>query len=144
MKMFSDELDTSNYPKEHMLYSAKNNKVLGKFKDECASIPPVSFVGLRAKMYSLLVNPTKAPKQTAKGIKRCFVEKHVKHEMYLHTLRTKTITHARFRNFRSRCQKLETVEQNKVCLTAYDDKRFLLKDGESTLAYGHVRCKIGI
>ena len=134
MKSFSHELDTSNYPKDHKLYSMKNNKVLGKFKDECASVPPVSFVGLRAKMYSLLVEKGKPAKQTAKGIKRSFVEKHLRHEMYLHTLRTKAITHAKFRTFRSRCQKLETIEQNKICLSAYDDKRFLLDDGESSLA----------
>ena len=29
MKVFNDEMDTSNYPKEHMLHSIKNNKVLG-------------------------------------------------------------------------------------------------------------------
>ena len=63
MKSFSHELDTSNYPKDHKLYSMKNNKVLGKFKDECASVPPVSFVGLRAKMYSLLVEKGK-PRKT--------------------------------------------------------------------------------
>jgi len=27
--------DTSNYPKEHSLYSNENKKVLGKTKDEC-------------------------------------------------------------------------------------------------------------
>ena len=27
--------DTSNYPKEHPLYSSENKKVLGKTKDEC-------------------------------------------------------------------------------------------------------------
>ena len=120
MKSFSHELDTSNYSKEYKLCSMKNNKVLGKFKDECASIPPVSFVGLRAKIFSLLVEKNKLTKQTAKGIERSLVEKHVRHEMYVHTLRTKTITPAKFRNFRSRCQKMETVELNKVCLSAYD------------------------
>ena len=29
-----DELDTSDYPKDHPLYSIKNKKVMGKFKDE--------------------------------------------------------------------------------------------------------------
>jgi len=137
MKLFINKLDTSNYPKEHELYSAKNAKTLGKFKDECAGIPPLSFVGLRSKMYSLLVEKDKPAKMTAKGIKTNFMKKHVKHDMYYHTLRTKTLTHAKFRNFRSRCMKIETVECSKICLSAYDDKRFLLSDGESTLAYGH-------
>ena len=33
--------DTSNYPAQHTLFSKKNAKVLGKFKDETASIPPI-------------------------------------------------------------------------------------------------------
>ena len=32
--------DTSDYPKEHPLYSNANKKVLGKMKDECAMEPP--------------------------------------------------------------------------------------------------------
>ena len=31
--------DTSDYPKEHPLYSNTNKKVLGKMKDECAGTP---------------------------------------------------------------------------------------------------------
>jgi len=35
MKTFKSELDTSNYPPDHELYSKDNAKVLGKMKDEC-------------------------------------------------------------------------------------------------------------
>jgi hypothetical protein len=47
-------LDTSNYPRDHPLYSAENMKVIGKMKDECSGKPPLEFVGLRSTMYSLL------------------------------------------------------------------------------------------
>ncbi len=47
--------DTSDYPPEHKLYSKTNAKVLGKFKDECHGTAPLEFVGLRSKMYSLLM-----------------------------------------------------------------------------------------
>ena len=86
-------------------------------------------------------NNNKPSKRTAKGIKSNFVKKHVTHEQYLHVLRSKTITNARFRNFRSKNQVILTVEVNKVCLSAFDDKRFLLPDGASTLAYGHYRIR---
>ena len=33
-KKVQDELDTSDYPKDHPLYSVDNKKVIGKFKDE--------------------------------------------------------------------------------------------------------------
>ena len=34
MKNIQDDLDTSNYPENHPLYSNVNKKVIGKFKDE--------------------------------------------------------------------------------------------------------------
>ena len=34
MEEIKDELDTSDYPKDHPLHSEKNKKVIGKFKDE--------------------------------------------------------------------------------------------------------------
>ena len=137
LKDLQDHLDTSNYPKDHPLYSTQNAKVRGKFKNECPEEFPIEFVGLRSKMYSLKLK--NGSKNTAKGIKTNFVKKRVRHEDYLHVLRTKTITHATFRNFRSQNLKIETVEFKKICLSAYDDKRFLLPDGESTLAYGHYK-----
>ena len=71
MQTFSDDLDTSSYPRDSerdalkTLYSSKNAKVLGKFKDECNGTAPLEFVGLRSKMYSLLVSRQQA-KITAK------------------------------------------------------------------------------
>ena len=129
--------DTSEYPSDHPLCSCMNAKVLGKMKDECFSIPAVEFVGLRSKMYSLLVNRNESAKKTAKGIKRSFVKKHVRHEMYLKTLLERTCTHAQFVNFRTRRHRIEFVNFYKKCLAAYDDKRYVLDDGIRTLAYGH-------
>ena len=41
MKNRLDELyDTSDYPKDHFLFSQENKKVVGKMKDECAGISP--------------------------------------------------------------------------------------------------------
>jgi hypothetical protein len=48
-------LDTSNYPRDHPLYSVENMKVIGKMKDECSGKPPLEFVGLLSKMYSLFM-----------------------------------------------------------------------------------------
>ena len=56
MKNDITRFDTSDYPKDHPLYSNTNKKVLGKMKDECAGTPPSEFVGLQSKMYSLQFN----------------------------------------------------------------------------------------
>ena len=44
-----------------------NKKVIGKFKDETDGVPIVEFVGLRSKMYSILLDTGKE-KKTGKGI----------------------------------------------------------------------------
>jgi len=134
--------DTSNFESKHPLYSLKNHRVLGKFKSETGSVAPSEFVGLRAKMYSLHVpNLNKHSKMRAKGIKKSYVKKHVRHQQFLDVLQTRNSTLSRFRTFQSKNHVLQTVEITKSCLNAFDDKRYILDDGVTTLAYGH--CKIG-
>ena len=142
MASMSEYFDTSDYPTDHALYSTVNKKVVGKMKDECAGTPAIEFVGLRSKMYSLWVSPTKEPKMTAKGIKRGFIEKNVNHDMYLETLQTHKNTYAEFHNFRTQRHTIETVNFYKKCLSAYDDKRHILPDGVSSLAYGHYKLQV--
>jgi len=96
-------------------------------------------VGLSAILLSILVAEDQPTKMTAKRIKRNVVKKHVRHDMYLNTLKTKLITHAKFRMFRSRRRVIQTVEVNKVCLDAQDDKRCIVYDVVCTLAYGHYK-----
>ena len=130
--------DTSNFEPQHPLYSMQNHRVLGKFKSETGSAAPSEFVGLRAKVYSLDVpKRRKQSKIRVKGIKKSYVKKHVRHEQFLKVLHAQKPTMSKFRNFRSKNHHLETVEISKTCLNAFDDKRFILEDGISTLAYGH-------
>jgi len=119
------------------LYSKKNAEVLGKMKSETGSRCPSEFVGLRAKMCSLLLSHKEHPKITAKGIKKTFAAKHVTHAQFKNTLETKTRTFANFRNFRSCNHVIETLDIKKICLAAYDDKRYLKEDGVTSWAYGH-------
>jgi len=65
--------DTSNFEPDHPLYSTRNHRVLGKMKSETGSIPPLEFVGLRAKIYSLSCG-AKSQKKT-KGIQQRYVKK---------------------------------------------------------------------
>jgi hypothetical protein len=77
--------------------------------------------------------------RTAKDVKKRYVWKHLQqYYMYLRTLRSQTNTRATFRQFCSRAHKIETVDYCKVAWCAYDDKRYVLQDGVSTQAYGHV------
>ena len=49
-----DAYDRFDYPVDQPLHSKINAKVLDKMKDECSSIAPQEFVGLRAKIRSIL------------------------------------------------------------------------------------------
>jgi hypothetical protein len=79
---------------------------------------------------------------TAKGVKRGYVTKHVQHSMFFHTLQNKIFTSATFKTIRALNHTLNTIETTKSCLSAYDDKRYILDDGVSTLAYGHYNIPI--
>ena len=52
-------LDFSGYSKDSVYYCDLNKKVLGKMKDEFNGVKIVEFVGLKSKMYSLMLVMTK-------------------------------------------------------------------------------------
>jgi len=131
-----DLYDTSNFDPKLPQYNDNNRRELGKFKSETESVPPREFVGLRAKMYSLQA-ATKNLKK-AKGIQKHYVRKHVRHENFLEVLhKTRRNTIAKFCAIRSTKHEVNTVEVTKLCLCAFDDKRYILDEGVHTLAYGH-------
>ena len=51
LENIKDELDTSDYPKDHPLYSDENKKVVGKFKDELGGKIMTDWIALRSKAY---------------------------------------------------------------------------------------------
>ena len=129
--------DTSNFPVDHPLYSTVNHRRVGKMKSETGSTPPTEFVGLRSKMYSLKCGDGMSHKRV-KGAKKSCVRKRVDHDAFLRILNDNlSSTRARFRQFRSTNHVVRTVELDKLCLVAFDDKRSLNDDGIETLAYGH-------
>ena len=140
MRKHADLFDTSDYPITHKNYSKDNAKIVGKMKDECAGMPPVEFVGLRAKMCSLLL-PNNKEKSTAKGISRSHAQKHVKHSQYRDCLLNEAQTSETFYTIQSRNHIVRTEQLTKSALSCYDDKRFLLPNTTDTLAYGHFLTK---
>src|SRR5437899_2217143 len=138
MKDDKDRFDTSDYPKGHSNYDVTNCKAIGKFKDECASVPVVEFVGLRSKMYSLKTLEGKE-KSTAKGIKTSYQKKHMKHELYRQCLFEHNTTSATYHQIGSVNHQLSTSKIVKAALSPFDDKRYLLAGSTDTLAYGHYK-----
>ena len=128
--------DTSNYSKDHFLFSEVNKKVIGKFKDETGGLPIVEWIGLRAKMYSMMTDDGKE-KKTGKGIKKSVLKKEIRHQDVEDCLMEKREFQHSMMNFRSKQHQLFTVKQTKKSLSPFDDKRYILEDGYTTRAHGH-------
>ena len=131
-----DLYDTSDYPIDHFLHSTANKKVLGKMKDENAGTPIAEFVGLRSKMYSLKT-ATGVEKKTAKGINKATIRKNMRHDSYSDCLWSGKRTIECVRTIRSKNHKVFSLCQQKVALSSFDDKRFVLENKYETRAHGH-------
>ena len=133
-----NKFDNSDYPKSSPYFDDMNKKVIGRFKDEATGIPIIEFVGLRSKMYSYMKDNSNEEK-TAKGVKRNTIKKDIKHNDYKDTLFNNKQIHHKMKTIRSNHLQLNTYELNKVSLSCFDDKRYILEDGITTLAYGHYK-----
>ena len=131
-----DLFDNSDYPENSPFYFKENKKVIGKFKDEAAGTIIKEFVGLRSKMYSYIKDNNKEQK-TAKGIKKNVIKNNIKHINYKETLFNNQQMHHKMKTIRSQNHQIRSYEINKVSLSSYDDKRYILEDGIYTYAYGH-------
>ena len=131
MALMRDHFDTSDYPTDHPLFSTANKKVIGKFKDECNGVPPLEFVGLRSKMYSLLVAPDTA-KQTMKGVPSRLLHKH---DHYKTCLFQNSCMYDTFYTIHSNKHIVHTQQITKKSLSSFDDKRYILDDGISSVPY---------
>ena len=135
-----DKFDNSDYPESSLYFDKTNKKVIGKFKDEAAGVPICEFVGLRSKMYSYIKDDQKVGK-TAKGIKKNVINNNIKHENYKQTLFENKQMHHKMKTIRSQNHKLGSYEINKVSLSCFDDKRYILENGHESYAYGHYLIK---
>ena len=131
-----DKFDNSDYPESSPYFDKVNKKVIGKFKDESAGVPIVEFIGLRSKMYSYIKDNEKGGK-TATGIKKNVIKNNITHKNYKQTLSEDKQVYHKMKTIRSDNHQLGSYEINKVSLSCFDDKRFICKDGITTLAYGH-------
>ncbi len=94
------------------------------------------FVGLRPKLYCI-ITASGDLKATAKGTSKAAKQRHLKLENYKHVLNTGAVARLKNTSFRSNNHKINTIVQNKIALSAFDDKRYILDDGITSLPYGH-------
>ena len=88
-------------------------------------------------MYSVSLDNGKNSKK-AKGVKKNVIRKGISHQDYLAVLNESKILHHRMKTIRSDCHQISSYQINKISLSPFDDKRFILSDGISSYAYGHL------
>jgi hypothetical protein len=135
MKKNSDLFDLSNYPKNHELYDNKNNKALGKFKNESPS-QIKEFIGLRAKLYTFISEEDDKPHNKCKGVKKC-VAKNILIDDYRNTLYNRENKLINQNGIRSYGHQLFTEKVTKVALSCNDDKVYILDNNVGTRNIGH-------
>ena len=159
-----DLFDFSGYSSDHPLFQGmdpdtiarvkkSNKKVPGRMKDELDGNILLEFVGLRAKAYAfekliLFPNADEGTEEgeivetkKLKGVQKCVVKKNINFDHYLSCLFGKLTHYANTTSLRSFKHEIRTLRVRKIAMTPYDDKRYLLDDGITSLPYGHVQSK---
>jgi len=91
-------------------------------------------------MYSYIKDNQKGGK-TAKGVKKNVIKKDITHENYKNTLFNNQQMYHTMKTIRSENHQLSSYELNKVSLSCFHDKRYILDDGITSYAYGHKNIK---
>ena len=123
--------DLTNFRVSSKYYCSDNKKAVGKVKDEYGGKSVVKFVGLISKMYSIL-DERNNEKSTSKS-HNAFIEFQ---EFHNRLFQKKILRHA-MRGIKSKNHNLDTYETNKIFLSCFDDKQYIIKNGINTLACGH-------
>ena len=79
--------------------------------------------------------------KTAKVIKKIVIKKDIKLEDYKKTLFNNRQMYHTMKTIQSNHHQLGSYELNKVSLSCFGDKRFLLDNGIKSYAYGHYKIK---
>ena len=100
-------------------------------KDEFGGKSTVKCVDLKSKIYSIL-DESNNKKSTSKGL-NAFIE----FQEFNATLFKKKILRHTMKGIKSKNHNIGIYETKKRSLSCFDDKRYILKNGINTLAYGH-------
>ena len=139
MATFQDWFDFSEYPRDHPLFNERNRKRIGCFKDELNGLCMHKFIGLRPKLYSFQYldwSGIICCKNTAKGIQKA-MKKRLTFDDYEQTVQCTCVKNVAVNSIRSDRHRIYTYHIDKIGLSGFDDKRYILEDGITTLAHGH-------
>ena len=125
--------DFSDCPIDSRFYDPGNKKVIGEMKDEVRGKIISEFVGLKSKMYSLvMVDNEEIEKEKAVNKN---VIKNIRHKEYVYVLFDRGLVRHKMKRVQSRLHRIGTYDACKISLSCFDNKCYILNDGVSSLAY---------
>ena len=127
--------DFSDYPKDSKFFDPTNKTVIDKMKVVSEGKLINEFVGLKSKMYSMK-NIDGKESNTAKGVNIASEFHKTKDSSF----NKKVVRHKMKRIKSKKKHRTGTYEINKISLSCFDDKRYVLNDGIHKLAYFHKVC----
>ena len=104
-------------------------------KDVHQGKPIHKFLGIKSKMHSILLDDGKEF-NTAKGVNTA-----MEFNEYNNILFNKKVTRDKMRRIKSKKHRIGTYEVNKILLSCFDDKGFVLDDDVHKLANFNKDCK---
>ena len=123
--------DLSNFPKGSKYFCNDNKKVSGKMKDEYGGTAIYEFIGPKPEMYSIC-NVNNCEKNVHKEH-----NSNIRRDKFKDTLIIRKFIRHNMKGIKPLSHRMYTYESNKTSLSAFDDKRYILRDEIHTLAYGH-------
>ena len=141
MKECSKYFDTSNYKVDnrHEILP-QNAHVMGLMKDELAGCCIHRGIFIRSKVYALESENDQYIKKI-KGVKGLEVKNSIQFSDYKNCLFKNKNLYCSQNLIVSKKHKLYTVQQTKLALNCFDDKRQILENVISSLPYGHYKLR---
>ena len=128
---WKDFFDFSNFSKDSKFFNEPNKKVIGKMKDKFGGVIVDEFVGLKSKIHSQKkIDGKECNKAIGVSIATEF-------DKFKDVLFNEKVIRHKMKRIQSKKHTLRTYEIDKMSLSCFDDKRYVLDDGIYTLAYFH-------
>ena len=124
-----------NYSTKSKFYDDCNTLVVGKMKDKTTSVSIKEFVGLKPKMYSFLVNDSSDHKK-AKSVNKNVVVT-ISFNEYKNVLCNQKCLRHLMKRTQSNNHRIGTYEINKIVLSYFDDKLYIINNEYDGLALGY-------
>ena len=145
MEIIQEDLDTSEYPKEpqldgdfrYSLFSNKNKKVIGKFKDELHGELIKEIIFMKSKVYAYKKKNFEEIKKL-KGCSKVIRNKEIYYDDYDRILHSTNELNKKQWQIHSLSHEIYYEEIDKKVLCAFDDKRWISINGIDTYPHGYV------